>query len=89
MKTAEYRKSTAEALGLESMIFKESDYTDCDPYRLWQPDKDANQRDMVWDLIADRDGYDYLFNEVYRHIDGKNPNLFTATQKAWEQFNNQ
>jgi len=96
MTTLEYRKSTAEALGL---IYTWESW--------WHPESDANQRDMVWDWLKEQKGIEldieynpedkgWIFtireyivsSDKALYISEKDDSLFTATQKAWEQFNN-
>ena len=49
----EYRKASAEALGLLESIFNDDDDL-FDPFRLWHPDKDLNQMGMVEDWLIEQ-----------------------------------
>ena len=56
----EYRKATAEALGLKKVIFEDDDRFDT--FRLWHPDTDHNQMAMVEDWLIEhgiRISYEY------------------------------
>ena len=55
----EYRKATAEALGLKKVIFEDDDRFDT--FRLWHPDTDHNQMAMVKKLLIDQ-GYRILMD---------------------------
>jgi len=48
----EYRKATAEALGLKKVIFEDDDRFDT--FRLWHPDTDHDQMAMVEDWLWDK-----------------------------------
>jgi hypothetical protein len=96
----EYRKSTAEALGLE--IITEGVYKDYVKipdktfaggfrYEKWQPDKNANLMLMVWEWWDKREGYGYIFDKIYREINNHvgidmGNAVLLATQKAWEKW---
>ena len=71
MNAQNYRKASAEALGF--ILY------DKEPGKIikgdiimwfsdWNPDKDANQMLMVWEWWKDREGYGYVFDQVYRKI---------------------
>ena len=83
-----YRQSTAEALGIKkSLSITWSEYHIVDGnHEIWQPDKDANQMLMVWEWLK-KQGLKVELREImwaYAEID---ISLFTATEKAWEEYN--
>ena len=86
-----YRQSTAEALGLTVYIMQgdKIEYADEDGRKIdWQPDKDANHRDMVWEYMKEQRKL-YILDRLFRDwlmVNGES--LFTATEKAWEEYTN-
>ena len=108
-----YRQSTAKAL-MDSTLYadlysingklyvKESvDLPKYPQYPLWNPLKDANHRDMVWEWMIKQGvkifiehwsskGWNIdLRGEVGSMIiSAKDTSLFTATEKAWEEYTN-
>ena len=73
MNTQEYKKASAEVLGIpfEKQFGDELRIGEERPdgiIHFWQPDKDANQMLMVWEWWKDREGYGYVFDQVYRKI---------------------
>ena len=89
-----YRQSTAEALGYKRQKVKDSEdyiWINKDDEWMWiedwQPDKDANHRDMVWEwLRKQKGGYVYVAEIVQNYLNGES--LFTTTKKAWEEYTN-
>ena len=86
-----YRQSTADELGIKPKITKGEQMGWIDPtgkeIPLWRPDENANHRDMVWEwLRKQKGGYVYVAEIVQNYINGYS--LFTATEKAWEEYTN-
>jgi len=102
-----YRQSTAKALGILEYTEHNKNwflYPDnpMSQEGKWQPDKDANHRDMVWEWMIKQGvkifiehwsskGWNIdLRGEVGSMIiSAKDTSLFTATEKAWEEYNKQ
>ena len=104
MKTEEeiqkYRKATAEALELIDVYYEENEFSDTDQFRLWQPDKDANQMLMVWEWLKDRRPeimisiypdivYYAIFPEINEEtIEASDKDIKLATMKAFMEYTN-
>ena len=71
MNAQNYHKASAEALGLHAIKYEGKVYANTSENeikKIWQPDLDANQMLMVWEWWKDREGYGYVFDQVYRKI---------------------
>ena len=88
-----YRQSTAKALGLKlsphhtDLYWLSNTSTTSPNYTRWQPDKDANHRDMVWEWMKEQgqqNSMDFIFDKWWDNEES----LFTATEKAWEEYTN-
>ena len=105
-----YRQSTAKALRFRvknkmNELGRFDNYFIGDKWECrvqeWQPDKDANHRDMVINWLW-KQGYTIYIsycngirfeleqNEPYKIVadEWHQGSLFTATEKAWEEYNN-
>jgi len=64
----QYRKASAKALKI-NLIPEEGGIVAKNGYvAKWQPDIDANQMLMVWELMIKREGCGYVFDSIYRQM---------------------
>ncbi len=51
----EYRKQSAEWMGMTNVKIVEDEVTEVDPFSLWQPDRDHNQIAMIEDKLKEQE----------------------------------
>jgi len=96
MNTQECRIKTAEALGLkikshgkdETIVMLPSEPDGIDWYKVWQPDKDANQMLMVWDWLRTKVKI-AVFKQMIDDYWWDDKDILLATAKAFMEYINQ
>jgi len=85
-----YHKASAEALELQVETFgKEGIFyfpETFSPLTRWEPDQDANQMLMVWDLIRSKATTGHIFSQIIAQYYADKDDIKLATMRAFMQY---